>query len=108
MGEVAAKVLCSDSYAGGVFDLTGPDLLSTAEALSALGHRYAHVDVFEQAAREAMEKSGMPAWLVDALLELNALIRQGQAATLTSGVRQVLGRSMREWAARLKTAPGTA
>ena len=55
-----------------------------------------------------MEKSGMPAWLVDALLELNALIRQGQAATLTSGVRQVLGRSMREWAARLKTAPGTA
>jgi hypothetical protein len=53
----------------------------------------------------------MPAWLVDAFLELNALIRQGHAATLTSGVQQVLGRpprSMREWAARLKTAPGAA
>jgi hypothetical protein len=53
----------------------------------------------------------MPAWLVDAFLELNALIRLGHAATLTRGVQQVLGRpprSMREWATRLKTAPGTA
>lgn len=115
VGAVAAKVLCTDSYAGSVIDLTGPELLSTAEALSvlgsALGHRYTYVDVSEQAAREAMEKTGMPAWLVDAFLELNALIRQGHAATLTSGVQQVLGRpprSMREWASRLKTAPGTA
>lgn len=115
VGEVAARVLCSDSHAGRVIDLTGPELLSTGEALSVLGsvlgHRYAYVDVSEQAAREAMERTGMPAWLVDAFLELNALIRQGQAATLASGVEQVLGRpprSMREWATRLRTAPGTA
>jgi uncharacterized protein YbjT (DUF2867 family) len=115
VGEVAAKVLCTDSYAGSVIDLTGPELLSTAEALSVLGsvlgHRYSYVDVSEQAAREAMEKTGMPAWLADAFLELNALIRQSHAGTLTNGVQQVLGRpprSMREWAARLKTAPGTA
>lgn len=114
VGEVAAKVLCTDSYAGSVIDLTGPELLSTAEALSVfgsvLGHRYTYVDVSEQAARGAMEKSGMPAWLTDAFLELNALVRQGDAATLTSGVQHVLGRpprSMREWAGRLKTAPGT-
>jgi uncharacterized protein YbjT (DUF2867 family) len=114
VGEVAAKVLCTDSY-GSVIDLTGPELLSTAEALSVLssvpGHRDTYVAVSEQAAREAMEKTGMPAWLVDAFLELNALIRQGHTATLTSGVQQVLGRPprpMREWAARLKTAPGTA
>jgi hypothetical protein len=40
-----------------------------------------------------------------------ARIRQGRAATLTSGVQQVPGRpphSMREWAARTKTASGTA
>jgi uncharacterized protein YbjT (DUF2867 family) len=115
VGEVAARVLCTDNYAGSVIDLSGPELLSTAEALSALnsvlGHRHTYVDVSEQAAREAMEKTGMPAWLVDAFLELHALIRQGHAATLTGGVQQVLGRpprSMREWAARLKTAPGTA
>ncbi|MEN3276539.1 MAG: hypothetical protein V7631_2329 [Massilia sp.] len=115
VGEVAARVLCTDSGAGSVIDLTGPELLSTAEVLSVLsselGHRYTYVDVSEQAAREAMEKTGMPAWLVDAFLELHALVRQGHAATLASGVQQVLGRpprSMREWAARLKTAPGTA
>jgi uncharacterized protein YbjT (DUF2867 family) len=114
VGEVAARVLCTDRYGGSVIDLTGPELLSTAEALSVLGsvlgHRYTYVDVPGQAAREAMEKTGMPAWLVDAFLELHALIRQGHAPTLTSGVQQVLGRpprSMCEWAARLKTAPGT-
>jgi hypothetical protein len=45
----------------------------------------------------------MPASLVDAFLELNALIRQGYAANLANGVQQVLGRpprSMREWATR--------
>jgi uncharacterized protein YbjT (DUF2867 family) len=115
VGEVAARALCTDRHAGSVIDLTGPELLSTAEALSVLGavlgHRYTYVDVPGQAAREAMEKTGMPAWLVDAFLELNALIRHGHAATLASGVEQVLGRpprSMREWAARLATAPGTA
>jgi uncharacterized protein YbjT (DUF2867 family) len=115
VGEVAARVLCTDSGAGSVIDLTGPELLSTAEALSVLGsvlgHRYTYVDVSEQAAREAMEKTGMPAWLVDAFLELNALVRQGYAANLANGVQQVLGRpprAMREWAARLITAPGTA
>ncbi|MDB5919028.1 MAG: family NAD(P)-dependent oxidoreductase [Massilia sp.] len=115
VGEVAARVLCTGSGAGSVIDLTGPELLSTAEVLavlgSVLGQRYTYVDASEQAAREAMEKTGMPAWLVDAFLELNALIRQGHAATLASGVQQVLGRpprSMREWAARVKTAPGTA
>jgi uncharacterized protein YbjT (DUF2867 family) len=115
VGEVAARVLCSDRHAGSVIDLSGPELLSTDEALSVLGsvlgHDYTYVDVSKAAAREAMEKTGMPAWLVDAFLELNALLRHGHAATLADGVQQVLGRlprSMREWASRLRTAPGTA
>jgi uncharacterized protein YbjT (DUF2867 family) len=95
VGEVAVKVLCSDSYAGSDIDLTGPALLSTAEALSVLssvlGHRYTYVDVSEQAACDAMGKTGLPAWLADAFLKLNALIRQGHAASLTRGVQQVLG-----------------
>ncbi|MET0962410.1 MAG: hypothetical protein ABWY05_06260 [Noviherbaspirillum sp.] len=55
--------------------------------------------------------SYLPAWLADAVLEPNALIWQGHAATLASGVEQVLGRPrplMREWASRFKTAAGTA
>jgi uncharacterized protein YbjT (DUF2867 family) len=111
VGEVAAKVLCSDDFGCQVIDLTGPELLSTAEALgvigSVLGHRYTYVDVPEQTAREAMEQMGMPIWMVDAFLELNATIRQGFAAHLADGVQEVLGRpphSMHAWAARLKTA----
>jgi uncharacterized protein YbjT (DUF2867 family) len=111
VGEVAARVLGDDSHAGKVIDMTGPELLSTAEALavmgSVFGHRYTYTDVPEQAARQAMEAKGMPLWMVDAFLELNALVRLGYAANLAHGVQDVLGRpprTMREWAERLKAA----
>jgi uncharacterized protein YbjT (DUF2867 family) len=111
VGEVAAKVLAGDSQAGKIIDLTGPELLSTAAALAVmgaeLGHRYTYVDVPEQAAREAMEKQGMPLWMVDGFLELNALVRLGYSANIANGVQEVLGRAprtMREWARELKAA----
>ncbi|TFW28115.1 SDR family oxidoreductase [Massilia horti] len=109
IGEVVAKVLTHDGYAGKVYELTGPDPLSTAEALQVmseeLGHKYTYVNVTEEAARKAQEDSGMPAWLVDALMELHSLVRLHHASTLADGVQQVLGRpphALREWAARLR------
>jgi uncharacterized protein YbjT (DUF2867 family) len=109
IGEAAAIVLAKPGYEGKVYELTGPELLSTAEALAILGeelgHKYTYVDVPEEAARKAMEDTKtMPEWLVDAFLELNALIRNGYAANLTSGLKDILGRepsSLREWARKL-------
>ncbi|MFL6672584.1 MAG: SDR family oxidoreductase [Massilia sp.] len=109
IGEAAAKVLAMEGYEGQVFELTGPELLSTAEALAILGeelgHDYRYVDVPEDAARKAMEDSKtMPEWLVDAFLELNALVRNGHAETVKPGIREILGReprSLRDWARRL-------
>jgi uncharacterized protein YbjT (DUF2867 family) len=109
IGEAAAKVLSMEGYEGQVFELTGPEVLSTAEALAILGeelgHHYTYVDVPEDAARQAMEASKtMPEWLVDAFLELNALIRNGYAASVRNGIKQILGReprSLRNWARRL-------
>jgi uncharacterized protein YbjT (DUF2867 family) len=112
VGEVAARVLQGDSHAGQIIDMTGPELLSTAEALavmgSVFGHHYTYTDIPDDAKRQAMEANGMPPWMVDGFLELNALVRLGDAAKLANGVQQVLGRpprTMRAWGERLKAAP---
>lgn len=108
IGEVAAKILTGSGYEGKAFELTGPELLATADALAILGktfgHTYTYVDVPEHAARQSMEGMGMPLWLVDGFLELNTLVRQGYSASLTQGVQEVLGRnprSLQEWASAL-------
>jgi uncharacterized protein YbjT (DUF2867 family) len=108
IGEAAARVLTHRGYEGKVFELTGPEALSTAQALAIIGeefgHKYTYVDVPEAAARKSMEESGMPAWLVDAFLELHALVRKGQSAYLAPGIKEILGRaprSLREWARSL-------
>jgi uncharacterized protein YbjT (DUF2867 family) len=108
IGECAAKVLAVAGYEEKVFELTGPEALSTEEALAIMGeewgHTYTYVDVPETTARKSMEDSGMPEWMVDAFLELNALIRNGHAAHISGGVKEILRRephSLRDWARRL-------
>jgi uncharacterized protein YbjT (DUF2867 family) len=108
VGEAAAKVLSTEGYEGKTFDLTGPEALTTEEVLAilseVLGHKYKYVDVPEDAARKAMEGSKIPLWLVDAFMELHALVRNGHAATLADGVQSILGReprSVRDWARSL-------
>jgi hypothetical protein len=62
---------------------------------SATGKSIALVDVSEDAARAGMLKAGVPAELVDAVLELMALAKAGRAATLTDTVERLLGRAPR-------------
>jgi uncharacterized protein YbjT (DUF2867 family) len=108
VGECAAKVLAAAGYEQRMFELTGPEALSTEEALAIMGevwgHKYTYVDVAEETARKSMEAGGMPEWMVDAFLELNALVRNGHATHLSGGVKEILRRephSLREWARRL-------
>jgi hypothetical protein len=51
----------------------------------------------EAAARDGMLKSGMPEGMVDAVLELMALVRAGQGAHRTNTVAEVLGRPARSY-----------
>lgn len=99
IGEVGAKVLTAPGHEGKVYDLTGGEALSSAEALAilgeALGRKYTYVDAPEEAARKAMEDAQSPLWMVDGFAELNFLIKAGYAAGLADGVKQVLGREPR-------------
>jgi uncharacterized protein YbjT (DUF2867 family) len=105
VGEAAAKMLATGGYEGKVFELTGPEPITTKDVLTILGeefgHRYTYVDVPEDVARKAMEEMKMPLWLVDGFMELHALVKYGYAAGLANGVQTILGRephTLREWA----------
>lgn len=105
IAAVAVKALTTPGHEGKIYELTGPELLTTAEMAqrigAVIGKEVRHVDVPEAAAREGMLRAGMPEVLASAVLELMALIRAGRGAALSPVVEQVLGRKPRtfdEWA----------
>jgi uncharacterized protein YbjT (DUF2867 family) len=99
VGAVAAVVLTSDDHDGQTYELTGPDAITyaqVAEALSAAtGRPVEFVDVPDEAARQGLVAAGMPDWLVDHLIELFGLIRQGLLGNTTDTVRSLTGRDPR-------------
>ncbi len=99
VGEVAARVLSETGHEGKAYTLTGGKAVTTAHAVEilgeALGRQYDYVDVPDAAAREAMRSHGAPEWMVEALAELNALIRHGHANDVSATVGELLGRPPR-------------
>ncbi|KAA3436517.1 SDR family oxidoreductase [Rufibacter hautae] len=97
IGDVAAEILLNpDEHNGKAYTLTGPQALSgneVAEIFSrVLGRTIQYVDLPEDAARAAMQQQGMPDWMTESLLELNAITRAGFASGVTSDVQEILGR----------------
>ena len=99
VGEVAARALTETGHEGKAYLLTGGEAVSTAQAIAllgeALGRQYEYVDVPEQAAQEAMRTHGAPPWIVTALAELNAEIKQGRSNDVSPEVARLLGRPPR-------------
>ncbi|RAK67155.1 SDR family NAD(P)-dependent oxidoreductase [Hymenobacter edaphi] len=99
IAEAAAALLTADvaRYHGRAFTLTGPEALSGHEVAAAIGaatgRPVRYVDVPEEAARQAMP--GAPQWMIDALMELNALGRAGYAAPITADGQQLTGQRPR-------------
>ncbi|OGS42346.1 MAG: hypothetical protein A2506_06125 [Elusimicrobia bacterium RIFOXYD12_FULL_66_9] len=96
VAAAAAAALASPAHDGKTFVLTGPAALSYAEAAAALskalGRPVAYSDTPPEAAREHMLAAGYPPWLADALLELAAFFRSGQADLATDAVKTLAGR----------------
>lgn len=96
VAAVAATVLTEDGHDGRAYDLTGPEALSNhevAEILSRLtGRTIDYVDVPEDAARQSLTATGLPASVVEGLLELAAIIRAGHLTAVTPTVEHITGR----------------
>jgi uncharacterized protein YbjT (DUF2867 family) len=103
VAAVAVAALTGSGHGGRAYELTGPDALSVAEQAAligeAIGRPVRHVDVLPGVARAALIEQGVPAAYADALGELLALVRTGDAAAVTHAVREVTGRPPRTFAA---------
>jgi uncharacterized protein YbjT (DUF2867 family) len=96
ISAAAARVLVEAGHEGKRYDLTGGESLSNqdiARNLSeALGREITHVSIPAAKASEAMAASGMPAWLVIMLTELNAFGAAGNLATVKPDTGLILKR----------------
>lgn len=105
VAAVAVAALLGHGHEGKVYTLTGGEALTidqiAAQIAEATGRTIRFVDVPEEAARSAMLGMQMPAWMVNAMMELNGINKAGYAAAITPTVQEITGsapRSFRDFA----------
>jgi uncharacterized protein YbjT (DUF2867 family) len=101
IADVAVAALVDDRHIGELYELTGPRLLTFAEAVEEIAQaagrdiRYVPVSVEDYAAEAAAQ--GVPGDVVDLLTYLSGTVLDGRNAHVTDGVRR-LGREPRDFA----------
>ena len=102
IADVAVAALTEDGHAGQVYELTGPRLLTFAEAVDeiarATGRTIQYVQIPPEAFTAGVAEMGLPediAWLLDYLF---ATVLDGRNAHLADGVRRALGREPADFA----------
>ena len=102
VAATAAVVLTTDGYKGKTYELTGPEAITyeyIAEELSAAtGRPIEFVDVPDEAAQEGFVEAGMPDWLVEHLVGVFRITREGELEQTTDTVRILTGREPRTFA----------
>jgi uncharacterized protein YbjT (DUF2867 family) len=102
IADVAVAALTEDGHVGQLYELTGPRLLTFAEAVQEIAQatgreiRYVPVSVEEHAAAAA--EHGVPAEVVDLLTYLFTEVLDGRNARFADGVQRALGREPRDFA----------
>ncbi|MEU8624487.1 NmrA family transcriptional regulator [Streptomyces sp. NPDC048669] len=97
VADVVVAALCGEGGAGRVHELTGPRLLTFAEAASeisrAAGREVRYVPVTGPEYAAMLAEYGVPEAEAGFLAELFAMLLDGHNATVTEGVKQALGRA---------------
>ncbi|MFI0777434.1 hypothetical protein [Streptomyces sp. NPDC021212] len=103
VAAVAVHALTADGHVGAKHVLTGPQVLSRAEQVHAIGEAISRPVTFEkvpvQAAREQLLADGRPPALVEALLA--SAENRPESNLITSTVEEITGvpaRTFRVWA----------
>jgi uncharacterized protein YbjT (DUF2867 family) len=111
IAEIAAEALTGDRHAGQLYELTGPRLLTfaeaTAEIAGATGREIYYRSVPPEEYLTEMARYDVPAELVAVLVELFGQVLDGRNAYVTDGVRRALGREPRDFAAYARQAAAT-
>jgi uncharacterized protein YbjT (DUF2867 family) len=111
IADVAVAALTDDRHIGEVYELTGPRLLTFAEAVREVsravgrGIRYAPISIEEFAAASA--EQGVPSEVVEMLTLIFGEVLDGRNAHLADGVQRALGREPREFSDYARDAAAT-
>jgi uncharacterized protein YbjT (DUF2867 family) len=96
IAAVAVACLTESGHEGKRYTVTGDKAFSNAELAGkltkVLGRTITYYDVSLEQARESMTSAGMPAWMVQTLLELFEVSKAGDCAEVSSNVEQILKR----------------
>lgn len=102
IADVAVAALTEDGHAGQLYELTGPRLLSFAEAVAEIGVASGRDISFRQVTPEqysaALVEEGVPDDFVWLLNYLFTTVLDGRNAGLADGVQRALGREPRDFA----------
>ncbi len=101
IADVATTVLTQDGHVGQTYELTGPRLLTFADAVAAIagatGRPIRYTPVAAADFADGLRAEGVPAGIVDLLLYLFTTVLDGRNAHVTDGVERVLGRRPRDF-----------
>ncbi|WP_227982828.1 SDR family oxidoreductase [Nocardia spumae] len=96
IADVAVAALTEDGHAGRVYELTGPESLTFADAVAtiaaAIGREIEYVPVSLTDYTAAMSEMGIPADVVGSLTYLFGTVLDGRNSATADGVAQALGR----------------
>jgi uncharacterized protein YbjT (DUF2867 family) len=111
IADVAVAALTEDRHIGQLYELTGPRLLTFAEAAEeiskAAGREVRYVPVSIQEYTDVAAEQGVPDEVIDLLTYLFGKVFDGRNAHLTDGVQRALGREPRDFADYARDAAAT-
>ena len=111
IADVAVAALTGDGHVGQLYEVTGPRLLTWADAVAEIAAaagrpiRYVPVSLEEYAA--LLTENQVPAEVVKMLTEMFAEVLDGRNAHLGDGVQRALGRPPRDFADFVRDAAAT-
>ena len=108
IAEVAVAALTSEQHAGKVYEISGPELLTFAEALTiigdATGRSISHVPASIEDTTTQLTKNGHEPEAAAAVAQFLSEIANGADAFLSTGVKDVLGKEPRSFESFAKQA----
>ena len=100
--DIAVAALTENGHVGEVYELTGPRLLTFADAVGeiaqATGREIRYAPVSTEDFATALEEQAVPGEWIELLVYLFQEVLDGRNAHLTDGVQRALGREPKDFA----------
>jgi uncharacterized protein YbjT (DUF2867 family) len=111
IADIAVAALTEDGHVGEVYELTGPRLLTFADAVGeiaeATGREIRYVPVSSADFAAALDEQAVPGDWIELLVYLFQEVLDGRNAHLADGVQRALGRAPRDFADYARDAAAT-